>query len=270
MESKDAMTPEDQPGSNKGVFITKGMRVTIPELTFSIGPDGEMEADPVVLHVGLDMCPYWIEIALQHLRETHVASEMAHAANEKGDNERMGIALRAEFMAGMQSIVASGVAMDAFYTSVKDFVPIPEQIQRDRKEKRTTRYKQTAEVFKRRFRLSAESFKTIREILKELARFRGRAVHPPSGTGAPVHHPELDIVTEWRYVEFRLYNAKEALRMTLSIIDLLASKADPTRNEPLFKYCEGLLPKLDPHFAAWESDYGPLYDRRPSSSGTAS
>ena len=268
MESEDALTPEDQPGPNKGVFITKGMQVTIPAggLTLSIGPDGRMEADPVVLHVGLDMCPYWIEIALQHLRETEVASEEAHAANEKVDNERKGNALRAEFMAGMQTIVASGVAMDSFYASVKDFVAIPEEVQRAWKEKRAARYKQTAEVFRRGFPLSRESFKTIREFLKELASFRGRAVHPPSGTSAPVHHPELDIVTEWRYVVFRLYNAKAALRNTLSVIAQLASKADPSQSEPLFKYCEGLLPKLNLHIAAWESNYGPLSDRKPSPS----
>lgn len=271
------MTPEEksnresQAGSNGGVFITKGMQVTIPAggLTIRLGADGKLEADPVILHVGLDMCPYWIEIALKHLAETESASRRARAAHEQDDTESKADALRVEFMAGMQTIVASGVAMDSFYASVKEYVDIPENVQRAWREKKTARYKQTAEVFRQAFPISDNSFNTIRGLLKELASFRGRAVHPPSGTGAPVRHPELDIVTEWRYVVFRLYNAKAALSLTLSIITQLAAKADPKKNEPLAKYCESLLPKLEPHLEAWEAEYGLLHERKPSSSDSA-
>lgn len=50
-----------------GPFLTKGMRVSISELTLSIDDDGKLSMGPVVIHTGLDMCPYWLSIAYNHL-----------------------------------------------------------------------------------------------------------------------------------------------------------------------------------------------------------
>lgn len=263
MGSEEITPSANRPSENRGVFVTKGMQVTIPEITIRIGSDGKLETDPVVLHVGLDMCPYWIEIALKQLKETEIASKRAHAAHEQGDNETKAESLRTEFLAGMQTIVASSVAMDSFYASVKELIAIPDDVQRAWRENKTARYKQTAEVFKRAFPISPELFDALRPFLKDLASFRGRAVHPPPGTDVPVHHPDLDIVTEWRYVAFRFHNAKAALKSTLSIIALLGAKADKRKNESLSKYCKGLLPKLEPLVETWEAEYGPLHNGSP-------
>lgn len=55
-----------------GVFITRGMGVGIPAggLVIGTGPDGKNSAS-IHIQVALDMCPYWLEIAVEHLRVPH-------------------------------------------------------------------------------------------------------------------------------------------------------------------------------------------------------
>ena len=50
-----------------GLFITKGMNVEIPEFSLSINESGEIVSDKMTIHTGLDMSPYWIEVAYSHL-----------------------------------------------------------------------------------------------------------------------------------------------------------------------------------------------------------
>ena len=56
-----------------GIFLTKGMKICIPSFSISIGDDGGVVSDPVTLLTGLDMSPYWLEIAYQHLLVTEEA-----------------------------------------------------------------------------------------------------------------------------------------------------------------------------------------------------
>ena len=53
--------------------------------------------------------------------------------------------------------MASGIAIDAYYASIKDHIDLPEELVKAWRENGTARYKQIAEVFKRAFPLSQET-----------------------------------------------------------------------------------------------------------------
>ena len=61
----------------------KGMKISIPSFSISIGEDGGVVSDPVTLLTGLDMSPYWLEIAYQHLFVTEEAHTELMAAKAK-------------------------------------------------------------------------------------------------------------------------------------------------------------------------------------------
>jgi hypothetical protein len=42
-----------------GIYITRGMSVSIPSFSIRIREDGEIEGDPITLHVRFDVCLAW-------------------------------------------------------------------------------------------------------------------------------------------------------------------------------------------------------------------
>ena len=169
------------------------------------------------------------------------------------------IALQKEFISGMQAIMASGVAIDAYYASVKDHIELPEDMMKAWRKNRTARYKQFAEVFKRAFSLRQETFENLREFLKQSMEFRNKAVHPEYGTTVPLLHVELNKVSDWRYAVFRFYNAKAIVGFTLSVIYQTASKLLADKNDRLRTYCEELIANIDPILKVWTDKYGKLF-----------
>ena len=190
-----------------GPFITKGMRISIPELTISIGKDGEPSMGPIVIHTGLDMCPYWLSIAYDHLLVAQEARDRLLEAKEKGDNDVMGSALQEEFIHGMQATMASGIAVDAFYTDVKKFVDVPQDLLASWRKNRTARHSQISEVLRQAFHLDQRSSAFVVTTLQHNFRLRNDAVHPREGTSEPEMHIELNQKTDWRYARFCFYNA---------------------------------------------------------------
>jgi len=258
MGEKDEREEAVEQKPDPGVFITKGMQVSIPDFSLRIGPDGNIEAGPVNLHTGLDLYPYWLEIAYGHLLSTEKASNDLLSAKDEQNDERIAEALQAEFTAGMQTIMVSAVAIDAYYASVKDCIKIPNEITRTWREKGTARYKQIAEVLRRAFPMPDQSAKQLREILKEIMGFRDKAVHPSSRTTAPALHPELNKVTDWRYATFRYHNAKAITRLTLSIIAQTAALSHKVKFQALKTYCDTLSSRIEPFLKRWEARYGKL------------
>ena len=242
-----------------GVFITKGMRLTIPRFSIRLGANGDVEGDPVILHTGIDLCPYWLEISYGHMLETQKANDDLMIAKASEDKEQISHALQAEFTAGMQTIMASAVAIDAFYGNIKEHIDIPIELTETWRKNGTARYKQIAEVWRRSFSISQESAQKIRDILKEVTSFRDKAVHPPPGTSTPLLHPELNKVTDWRYSTFRYYNAKGIAGITLSIIAQSIQKTHEDKFKELKTYCDNLLKEVGPMVDRWEKRYGKLF-----------
>ena len=84
-------------------------------------------------------------------------------------------------------------------------------------------------------------------------------MHPSAGTTHPLHHVELNKVSDWRYATFRFYNAKTIYGLTLSVIFQTASKLSPKTSKELVERCNDLVIKLKPILRKWERKYGKLF-----------
>lgn len=242
-----------------GVFVTKGMQVSIPEFSIRINPDGTIDASPLILHTSVDMCPFWLEIVYEQLLKTEAANDDLMSAKKEEAAEKIAEALKAESSYGMQTIMSSAIAMEAYYANVKAYIALPVELIEAWRKNKTARYLQIAEVLKRAFTMSGASANQVRDILKQNFTFRNKAIHPPTGTTAPALHPELNKVTDWRFVTFRYYNAKNIAGATLSIIAKTASRPRTKKYEGLKTYCETLSTQVKPIITRWESRYGQLF-----------
>lgn len=233
----------------KGILMTDGVELTIHGLQLRL-----TEAGPEMSTAGTslrqDMCRHWLWIATRHAFSAADANADLTAADEKGDHAQLHESLEAEFRSSMQAMVASAVAIDAFYVAVRERIAIPDELVQSWREKRTARWRQQGEVLRLAFGLSPEKTKELRKILSEMAKYRGWAVHPAAGQEAPVRHPELARGVEWRFVAFRFENARSTVRMALSVVDALVGHETP-RPEGLTKYCENMKQALDPLVADW-------------------
>jgi len=66
--------------------------------------------------------------------------------------------------------------------------------------------------------LKTEATKKLKTVLKQNFHYRDLAVYPLGGTTLPSLHPELNKVTDWRFVTFRFYNAKAIVGLSLSLV----------------------------------------------------
>lgn len=255
------VTPTPEP------FIVKGDILSIQNLTISLGADGKLEAQPVSLYTGSHMCPQWLKIAYDHLLVTEENSNTLLDAIRRSDDEAIGDALKLEFSSGMQAVMASGIAIDAFFAAVKEHVVIPPATTQAWRTNGTARYKQISEVFRLAFRLDNTEVQELRNTIKRIYYFRDRAVHPSSTASALAIHPQLNKMTNWWYAAFCYQNAKTAASFAIQIICRLAgSPNDKDYVSPsLTNYCKASLIGIIPLLAAWEEHYGPLITTNRSS-----
>ena len=243
-----------------GLFITKGMNVSIPEFSLSINESGDINSEKMTIHTGLDMCPYWIEIAYTRLNETDDIHEKLILAKNDNNESLMGDLLQKEFTSGMQAIMAGCIAIDSYYASIKDFAEIPEDLARTWQKNGTARYKQIAEILKRTFVIPQDLFLKIRKILEQSFGLRDMAVHPKHGTDLPVLYPEINKISDWRYAAFRYTNVKAVVGHSLSIIYQTARQKKGNKKQLLKIYCENLVKKLEPTLSEWVERYGRLFE----------
>lgn len=244
-------------------FLVKGDILSIPNLTISFGDDGNPELQPVTFYTGSHMCPYWLRIAYDHLLATEKNSVALIDAKRRNSNDEMGDALKLEFASGMQAIMASGIAIDAFYASVKEYVSIPLETTKAWRENRKARYKQASEVFRIAFHLDKAEAHELREVIKSIYDSRNRAVHPSPGASALALHPQLNKMTNWRYAAFCFQYAKTIVSFAVQIVCRLAGsprEADYISSD-LMNYCKTLLVDVEPLLGMWAGEYGPLIRR---------
>jgi hypothetical protein len=196
---------------------------------------------------------------LRDLLNTENASADLLRARDARDDQEIGAALQAEFVSGMQTIMASAIAIDAYYASLKDLVQLPVSLTDSWRKNRTARNRQIAEVIRLVFRLNAAEAKHLSDILGETMIFRDKAVHPPAGTIEPALHPELNKVTDWRFSAFRLYNAKAIAGTTLGIIAQTARRPPERGAKALIDYCKTVMLNVEPMVERWQARYGPLF-----------
>jgi hypothetical protein len=230
-----------------GVFISKGMSLRIPSISFTIRDDGEIEGAPVVLEVHFDVCPTWIQLAKKHLSAARRARKARDSAWTVTDEDKKSKALEAEFEASMQAMMAAAIAWDSAYANLKEFVDLPQSIVDQWRKGRTARYSQVSEVVRRAFTLKPKGVKNLRSNLKEIYRFRDLAVHPSGKIQPAQHHPELDVGVEWRFAYFRASNAEVAVIAAAAMLWDLAHNGKP-KNERVAEYQGRLASRLQEIF----------------------
>jgi hypothetical protein len=155
MESSETKSPDP------GVFLVKADKVSIPNFSITIDKKGNVTASPVELHTGIDMSPYWLNIGYEHVMAAENAHNGLMLAKDAKNDKLIGEYLRKESSAGMQAIMASGIAIDAHYASIKEYVRITKSTIDAWRSNGTARYLQIAEVMRVGFHLSNDSAKQL-------------------------------------------------------------------------------------------------------------
>ena len=227
-----------------GIFIGKGTKVTIPPggLSIGIGADGQPFVSPLTIHLAYDVTPMWLEVALRHLQDAHKAHGQTIAVWKGTDEDAKLSALERQVDASMQTIIAVATAIDAFYAVVKGMIEIEAETLTAWRTNKTARHIQIVETLKRAFQV--KDVAKISDLLEQLYRFRGWAVHPPADAAAPVYHAELNVSTEWRFFAFRYENALGTVRIGVSVVsELLKKPRDKWKD--LVGYSESALPRIE-------------------------
>jgi hypothetical protein len=226
-----------------GIYISKGTTLTLSNISFQIGANGEVKASPICLHVHFDVGPTWIQIANKHLvaaRESRARRESVWGGSDETEKAN---SLEQEFESSMQAIMAAAIAWDSVYAVLREQIVLPPSLLERWRTGRTARYTQVAEVVRRAFSLKPKGAAILRTTLKEIYRYRDLAVHPSGKTQAPILHPELNVGVEWRFVFFRATNAEIAVLSTAAMLWDLAH--DGKAKEPkTTEYQKNLVVRL--------------------------
>jgi hypothetical protein len=230
-----------------GIFISRGMSITIPSFSLRIREDGQLDGDPVTLHVRFDVCPTWIQVAKRHLDTALLARVQRDETWGGKDEHAKAMALEAEFESSMQAIMAAAIAWDAVYAILREHVIIPPAVSEKWRNGRTARYTQVAEVIRRAFSLKPKGSALLRKNLKALYSYRDMAVHPSGKIAAPLLHPELDVGMEWRFVYFRARNAEMAVLGAAAMLWDLATNGR-SKDSKISEYQKTLRTRLEEIF----------------------
>jgi hypothetical protein len=218
-----------------GIFVAKGMSITIPAGGLRLSSTG---AHNVNAQVSFDVCPSWLEIALDHLKAAKICNAIRREAWQGDDAAAKGTALACEFKASMQAITAAAIAIESFYLTLRSKVKIKKS------KKNEPRYAQISEACAVAFDLKPKGTELLRAQLKQLFELRNKAVHPPSSPADAFLHPELKVGVEWRFIAFRFENALPLVRAAVSIVAELSATGRPSTEE-VKKYADYLKPQLD-------------------------
>lgn len=246
------------PQKRVGMLLTNGSRLTLSNFSISVGADGSVSS-PMTPLLSLDMSPHWLEIAIDLLVDADAARAELLVLLAGTDDTLLGERLEAEAKAAMQAVAAAGIAIDAFYAQVKEFVTIPSKVQQAWRENGTARYKQMDEVFRHGFVYSPSDATRVRANLKFIVDVRGWVVHPAAKARDPARHPVVGVLTEWRLVFFRSENARLLVGEALRIIktSLEAPRADVPK---LAEFCGPALRRIQATVDRWVSIYGAIPD----------
>jgi hypothetical protein len=245
-----------------GIFITKGMTITIPAGTNFL-------AGAIAVKAHYDVCPTWLRLSIEHLHAARTCRDERVLAWQKDNLEKKVATLEREFEASMQAIVAAAIAIDAFYAVVKDKMGpkrAPKRIKSAAKKKRPSRSSQVSETIKLAFGLKQNGFKILRENVAKIYDLRDRAVHPKGDAGDTIEHPELQVGVEWRLALYRYDNAFGIVRFTIGILDDLARNGRP-KSDSLKSYMQNFGRETE---TLWAKEIFPKEVSAPESAEKAS
>jgi hypothetical protein len=240
-----------------GVYVSHATQLRISGIQISIGKDGSTDIGEPKTHLLTWMFVYWMEIALEHLQQAHLAHVQLLEKWVPGEPAEGSKHLRDEFSSSMQCINAAAIAVDAFYAAIKNVAPISEDEISRWKAKKTSRPKQIAEVIRRSFGMKQSTVAALQQNLIELFKWRDWGVHPPADLEVPTPYPELSVSTEWRFVAYTASNARIAFEYVLKLVIESLSRPKEKYSD-LVGLCSSCRDLVSPIKASWEELYGPL------------
>lgn len=212
---------------SRGIFISRGMTVTIPAGGMRITSGDTPSTVRVV--VSIDTTFDWLGIAIQHLRDTRRANASLCVAIESGNDTDIGECLRSEFRSGMQASSAAVFAIEAFAESLLDnLVPAKATPLRNKwAGAKTTKAKTVAELFSTVAAFDNSVSTNAADALKWMYSDRNKAVHPTVAMEEPFLHPDLQRGTDWRFVIYHHERVASRVRNVINLIDNVSSKPSP-------------------------------------------
>jgi len=212
---------------NSGVLIFEGMTVGFcpGDLTISIDEEGKPQSS-AILSTSYNVLPLWLRVAHDNVALAKAAYEtIADQWNDVPDNQRA--LLLAELTPAIQTFVACGIAYDAFYEQIKPFASISENDVAAWKKNRTSRATQISEVIRRVYKLNGESFRKVKNVIKDTIRLRDLAVHPSHKIERAINRPDIPVGLDWRFCTYRYENASICYKNIVDVLTYLRNQASP-------------------------------------------
>jgi hypothetical protein len=165
----------------------------------------------------MDTWQYWLRIATDQVDPALKAHARLLEAHALTDDAAKGTALEDEFSTSMIALSAVAFALDAFYSAVKARAPIDPALEAAWEKNHTARPKRIVETLRRRFKIKDQSVRKLSTTMGQVFQFRNWAVHPPAKFEQALHHPDLNVGVEWRFIVFRADNCVNATRFALGV-----------------------------------------------------
>ncbi len=228
-----------------GFFITKRMKVGISNVHIDLEEASGENSSSFTLNLAYDACLAWAEIAQKHMEEALAAMSVRRDAWSKNHSPAdRAEALVNEFQSSMQAVVAAATCIDALYDHVSRHAPVSPSIRKAWVKNGTARYSQVAETLRFGFHIQQKYMRSFTENLKATYTLRDYSVHPTSAVLPAYPHPELDVVTEWKFTVFR---GDVAESITAGVLGVLweTTRARSYRTPELKAYMTGIRGAVD-------------------------
>ena len=219
---------EGRNGTLPGIFITAGMDLRISNLRIPL--DGSAPP-PVTASVRMDTWHHWLFVACDQVRvaSDHEADLHQALAEERAtgseDSPRKQAALEGEFRGAMITVASCAFAVDAFYATVKERFGSHPDAERW-KDNGIPRHGQIAATLHYRLKLKGRAMPVIRDLLKQLFKFRDMAVHPHALFSDPIYRADLNAGVEPRFVTYSAEHARKSLGLTVELMTVLMDMAE--------------------------------------------
>ena len=251
----------DDTTNHKGILILKGCQVGISNFSISIDEKtGQLASSDIQIQTGLDMSIMWLRIMLDQLKRSDQSYQRLLEAHRADQDTKLGVEATKDFDASMQTIIAAGAAIDSFYVSLRDRTNIPQGTldqwagKKNKAGKRTARWKQQTEVFRRAFKVNGEQAKNLKTMISEITKYRDWATHPDSKMAQPVLYVEIQRGIDKRLFQFRNHNARDIAFRTLRIISQCCQSKRP-QNSEIEGYQKSLRPEIKRMVNVWHRRY---------------
>jgi hypothetical protein len=213
-----ALCVEKEGQAMSGVLIFQGMKVGFlaGDLSISLNENGEFRTK-AILSTAYNVVPIWLRIAHDNLKASKSASETI-ATQWSEDAEEQKQLLMSELAPSMQVFVACGIGLDALYDTLRPHANISAQEISAWRDNKTARYKQVIEVIRRIYKVKSDTLNDFRECIKQIFKFRDKAVHPSLELQQACTRPDIAVGVDWKFSAYRYSNSKWCLTNTIIMI----------------------------------------------------